>query len=219
MRADIISHTATSLTIAPPWDRPLWIHAPTANPACVEVTFLADTANILPFSVTGPADSRTFWVKAQRTVELDSVRPPGGPTYPQGVYGGTPSIPYSVFDWASAFTGPDLSTEGMLSITPKGPVLGSSFSATVTEVTSVPEPSALLLFVAVTAAFLLRCALQSPLGICAGKIRNKAAAGRSRFYFRAMITRSAGVATFCSLPDASRSINRRSTSARIDSAC
>jgi hypothetical protein len=88
-----------------------------------------------------------------------------GPTYPLGVYAGTPSIPYSSYNLTSNFTlsngfawfcplgtctldqpGPDLATNlGALSITPTGPVGGSSFNATVIAVTPAAEPSSLLL--------------------------------------------------------------------------
>jgi hypothetical protein len=108
-----------------------------------------------------------------------------GPTYPLGVYGGTPSIPYATYDLKSAVTlsngfawfcpagtctlgdaGPGLATDqGLLSITPTGPVGGSSFFASVIEVTSVPEPSSMALVAAVMTAFIFRYELKSPLGI------------------------------------------------------
>jgi hypothetical protein len=211
--ADIISYSATSFTTTASLGSTTLDSCPGGNPVCVEVTvrFLADTANIVPFSVPGASGFENFTgtgsvqlFNDQTGESLTANFDPGqifvsvdqtnggigfgstvGPTYPLGVYGGTPSIPYASYDLKSAVTlsngfawfcppgtctlgvaGPGLGTDqGLLSITPTGPVAGSSFSATVIEVTSVPEPSSMLLVAAVMAVFIFRCELKSPWGI------------------------------------------------------
>jgi hypothetical protein len=189
---------------------------PTSDRVCVEVSisFLADTADIVPFSVPGASGFENFkgqgrvtlfndqtgqllsanFLPDQIFVSIDQTNEGigfgslvgGGPTYPLGVFGGTPSVPYSTYDLGcgafcsspgqEAFTlfngfawfcpagtctlgqaGPDLATDqGPLSITIVGPVLGSSFIATVIKATPVPEPSTLLLFPAGLATFAFR---------------------------------------------------------------
>jgi len=155
------------------------------------IKFIADTANIVPFSVplasgfenmvgqgsvqlldfqTGQSVTANFdpgqiYVSIDQTNDGIGFGSAVGPTYPLGVYGGTPSIPYSSYNLASNFTltggfawfcppgtctlgqaGPNLATDqGALSITPTGPVYPSGFNATVIAVTPVPEPSSLLL--------------------------------------------------------------------------
>ena len=211
MRADIISYSATSFTNTASLGGTTLDSCPTGNPVCVEVTiyFLADTANIVPFSVVGASGFENFtgsgrvqlfndqtgdlltanFDPGQIFVSVDQTNggigfgsAAGGPTYPLGVYGGTPSIPYASYDLRSAMTlsngfawfcptgtctlgvaGPDLATDqGALSITPVGPVFGSSFSATVIEVTNpVPEPSSIALLGVVMAGFVFRVARKS----------------------------------------------------------
>ena len=192
MWANIISYQATSFTYAASLGSTALDSCPTQNPVCVEVsiTFVASTTTIVPFNVTGAMGFENFvgqgsvtlfddqtgqsasanFLSGQIFVSVDQTNggvgfgSAVGPTYPLGVYGGTPSIPYSNYNLATAMTlfngfawfcpagtctlgvaGPGLATDqGALSITPTGPVLGSSFTATVIQVT--PEPSAMLLF-------------------------------------------------------------------------
>jgi hypothetical protein len=215
--ADIISYSATSFTNTASLGATTLDSCPAGNPVCVEVTvyFLADTANIVPFSVTGASGFENFtgtgrvqlfndqtgqslnanFDAGQIFVSVDQTNggvgfgsAAGGPTYPLGVYGGTPSIPYASYDLKSAMTvsgfawfcppgtctlgvaGPDLATDqGPLSITPVGPVFGSSFSATVIQVTSTPEPSSITLLAVVMAGFIVRVARKSSLGILRGR--------------------------------------------------
>ena len=176
MWADIISYSATSFTNTASLGATTLDSCPPGNPVCVEVTvyFLADTANIVPFSVSGASGFENFtgsgrvqlfndqtgesltanFDPGQIFVSVDQTNggigfgsAAGGPTYPLGVYGGTPSIPYASYDLKSAVTlsngfawfcpagtctlgaaGPGLATDqGLLSITPTGPVAGSSF--------------------------------------------------------------------------------------------
>ena len=216
MWADIISYSATSFTNTASLGATTLDSCPVGNSLCVEVTvyFLADTANIVPFSVPGASgfenftgtgrvqlfndqtgqslnanfDANAIFVSVDQTnggVGFGSAA--GGPTYPLGVYGGTPSIPYASYDLKSAMTvsgfawfcppgtctlgvaGPDLATDqGPLSITPTGPVF-SSFSATVIQVTSTPEPSSILLLAAVMAGFVFRGLRKSPVGMLRGR--------------------------------------------------
>jgi hypothetical protein len=214
MWADIISYSATSFTNAASLGATTFGSCPGGNPVCVEVTvyFLADTANIVPFSVPGASGFENFtgsgrvqlfndqtgdslnanFDAGQIFVSVDQTNggvgfgsAAGGPTYPLGVYGGSPSIPYASYDLRSAMTvsgfawfcppgtctlgvaGPDLSTDqGALSITPVGPVGGSSFSATVIQVTNpVPEPSSITLLAVVMAGFVFRGVLKSSVGM------------------------------------------------------
>lgn len=189
--ADIIAYQATSFTYAASLGSTNFGGCPSGNPVCVEVTinFLASTSTIVPFSVPGASGFENFvgqgsvnlfndqtgqslsanFVAGQIFLGVDQTNggigfgSAVGPTYPLGVYGGTPSIPYANYNLASAFTlfngfawfcppgtctlgvpGPDLATnQGGLSITPTGPVSGSSFTATVIQVT--PEPSTIIL--------------------------------------------------------------------------
>src|SRR5215475_12215310 len=62
MRADIISYTATSFTNTATLGSTTLDSCPTGNPVCVEVTVrsLADTANIVPFNVTGACGYENF---------------------------------------------------------------------------------------------------------------------------------------------------------------
>ncbi|HKX00354.1 MAG TPA: PEP-CTERM sorting domain-containing protein [Bryobacteraceae bacterium] len=195
LQADIVSYSATSFTYAASLGSTTFGSCPAGNPVCVEVTvrFLADTANIVPFNVIGASgfenfigsgsadlfndqtgdflsanfDSGAIFVSVDQTnggIGFGSAL--GGPTYPLGVYGGHPSIPYATYDLRSNLTlsdgfawfcpagtctlgtpGPGLPTDqGLLSITPTGPVF-SSFNATIVEVTSTPEPASILLIV------------------------------------------------------------------------
>jgi hypothetical protein len=191
--ADTVSYSATSFAPAASLGSTTFAPCPPGNPVCVEVTinFIADTANIVPFSVVGASgfenmvgqgsaqlfDDQTgqlvtanfepnqIYVSIDQTNGGIGFGSAIGPTYPLGVYAGTPSIPYSSYNLASDFTltngfawfcpagtctlgqpGPDIATDqGALSITPTGPVFGSSFTATVIAMTPVPEPSSLLL--------------------------------------------------------------------------
>jgi hypothetical protein len=191
--ADIISYSATSFAPAASLGSTSLDSCPAQNPVCIVVTlyFTADTANIVPFSVVGASgyenfvgqgrvqlfndqtgqlltanfNSNQIYVSVDQTNGGIGFGSAVGPTYPLGVYGGTPSIAYSSYNLASNFTlssgfawfcpvgtctlgqaGPGLGTDqGLLSITPTGPVAGSSFDATVIEVAPVPEPSSLLL--------------------------------------------------------------------------
>jgi hypothetical protein len=188
MWADTVSYSATSYAPAASLGSTSLDSCPAQNPVCVivTITFIADTANIVPFDVPGASGYENFTGQGsvnlfndQTGESLSANFDPGqiyvsvdqtnsgigfgsavGPTYPLGVYAGTPSIPYSSYDLTSDFTvfnafawfcpagtctlgvaGPDLGTDqGPLSITPTGPVFGSSFSATVIEVAAVPEP-------------------------------------------------------------------------------
>lgn len=197
VQADIVSYSATSFTYAASLGSTTLDGCPSGNPVCVEVTvrFLADTADIVSFNVPGASgfenfkgtgsvdlfndqtgdflsanfDSGAIFVSVDQTnggIGFGSAL--GGPTYPLGVYGGHPSIPYATYDLRSNFTlsdgfawfcpagtctlgspGPGLPTDqGLLSITPTGPVF-SSFNATIVEVTSTPEPSSILLIASV----------------------------------------------------------------------
>lgn len=191
--ADTVSYSATSFAPDASLGSTTFAPCPAGNPVCIEVTinFIADTSNIVPFSVVGASgyenmvgqgsvqlfddqtgqsvtanfDPGQIYVSVDQTNGGIGFGSAVGPTYPLGVYAGTPSIPYSSYNLASNFTlangfawfcppgtctlgqpGPDLSTDqGALSITPTGPVGGSSFNATVIAVTPVPEPSSLLL--------------------------------------------------------------------------
>ena len=192
--ADTVSYSATSFAPAASLGSTTFAPCPAGNPVCIEVTinFIADTANIVPFSVPGASgfenmvgqgsvqlfDDQTggqpvtanfapnqIYVSVDQTNGGIGFGSASGPTYPLGVYAGTPSIPYSSYNLASNFTltggfawfcppgtctlgqaGPNLATDqGALSITPTGPVGGSSFNATVIAVAPVPEPSSLLL--------------------------------------------------------------------------
>lgn len=186
--ANIIAYQATSFAPAASLGSTNLGSCPTGNPVCVEVTinFVASTATIVPFSVAGASGFENFvgqgsvnlfndqtgqslsanFVSGQIYVSVDQTNggigfgSAVGPTYPLGVYAGTPSIPYSSYNLASAVTltngfawfcpagtctlgvqGPGLSTDqGLLTITPTGPVAGSSFFATVVQVTT-PEPA------------------------------------------------------------------------------
>lgn len=190
--ADTVSYSATSFAPAASLGSTTFAPCP-GNTVCIEVTinFIADTANIVPFSVVGASgyenmvgqgsvqlfdfltgqsvtanfDPGQIYVSIDQTNGGIGFGSAIGPTYPLGVYAGTPSIPYSSYNLASNFTltngfawfcppgtctlgqaGPDLATDqGALSITPTGPVFPSSFTATVTAVTPTPEPSSLLL--------------------------------------------------------------------------
>ncbi len=211
--ADIISYSATSFAPAASLGSTTLDSCPVGNPVCVIVTirFIANTANIVPFSVVGASGYENFvgqgsvdlfndqtgqslsanflanqiYVSVDQTNDGIGFGSAVGPTYPLGVYSGTPSIPYSSYDLKSNFTltngfawfcpagtctlgqaGPGLGTDqGLLSITPTGPVFGSSFFATVIQVTPVPEPSTMLLFATVTPAFIFRRGLKSTLSI------------------------------------------------------
>jgi hypothetical protein len=213
MWADIISYSATSFTNTASLGATTLDSCPAGNPVCVEVTvyFLADTANIVPFSVPGASGFENFtgtgrvqlfndqtgqslnanFDAGQIFVSVDQTNggvgfgsAAGGPTYPLGVYGGTPSIAYASYDLRSAMTvsgfawfcptgactlgvaGPDLATDqGALSITPVGPS-GASFSATIIQVTNpVPEPSSIALLAAVMAGFVMRGVWKSSVGM------------------------------------------------------
>jgi len=190
MWADTISYSATSFAPAASLGSTS-LSCPTG--VCIEVTiyFTADTANIVPFGVVGASGYENFvgqgrvqlfddqtgqlltanfnpnqiYVSVDQTNGGIGFGSTVGPTYPLGVYAGTPSIPYSIYNLASNFTltngfawfcptgtctlgqaGPGLGTDqGLLSITPTGPVAGSSFEATVIGVSPVPEPSSLML--------------------------------------------------------------------------
>lgn len=199
--ANTVSYSATSFTYAAS------LGSTTLDPCspgtvCVVVTvnFIANTANIVPFSVVGASgyenfvgtgsvnlfndqtgqslsanfNPNTIYVSVDQTNDGIGFGSLVGPTYPLGVYGGTPSIPYNTYNLASNFTlfngfawfcptgtctlgvaGPGLGTDqGLLSITPTGPVFPSSFTATVVQVT--PEPSTMLLFATVIPAFVFR---------------------------------------------------------------
>lgn len=213
MSADIIAYQATSFAPAATLGSTTLDSCPASNRVCVEVTinFLANTSNIVPFSVSGASGFENF--KGQGSVTLFNDQTAqlitanflpdqiflsvdqtnggigfgsvaGGPTYPLGVYGGTPSVPYSTynlgcvscfpgqraFELSNGFAwfcppstctlnqpGPDLATDqGSLSITIVGPVLGSSFDATVIKITSVTEPSTVLLVGAGIVIFVCR---------------------------------------------------------------
>ena len=199
MWANIISYQATSFTYQASLGSTTLDSCPSGNPVCVEVTvtFIASTTTIVPFSVTGASGFENLvghgsvqlfndqtgqlltanFLPSQIFVSVDQTNggvgfgSAVGPTYPLGVYGGSPSIPYSSYNLATAMTltngfawfcpagtctlgvaGPGLDTDqGMLSITPTGPVFGSSFSATVVEV--IPEPSTILLCASAIATF------------------------------------------------------------------
>lgn len=213
--ANIIAYQATSYTYAASLGSTSFGGCPTGNPVCVQVNinFIANTANIVPFSVTGASgyenlvgqgsvnlfndqtgqsltanfNSGQIYVSVDQTNGGIGFGSAVGPTYPLGVYAGTPSIPYASYNLASAFTlfngfawfcptgtctlgvaGPDLATDqGPLSITPTGPVFPSSFTATVIQVT--PEPSTLLLVGTVAPAFVFRRRLKSRLGFMRGR--------------------------------------------------
>jgi|GEM_PF-3896576 len=217
--ANIVAYQATSFTYAASLGSTTFGSCPSGNPVCVEVTvnFLADTANIVPFNVVGASGFENFvgqgsvnlfndqtgqslsanFLFGQIYVSVDQTNggigfgSAVGPTYPLGVYGGIPSIPYSSYDLASNFTlfngfawfcpagtcqlgmaGPGLATDqGLLSITPTGPVFPSSFTATVVQVT--PEPSTLLLLGTVAPAFIFRRGLRSRLGRPVARARSK----------------------------------------------
>src|SRR5690349_2479917 len=133
MWADIISYSATSFTNTASLGGTTLDSCPGGNPRCVEVTvyFLADTANIVPFSVPGASGFENFtgsgrvvlfndqtgdtltanFDPGQIFVSVDQTNggvgfgsAAGGPTYPLGVYGGTPSISYATYDLRSAMT-------------------------------------------------------------------------------------------------------------------
>jgi len=206
LSADIIEYSATSFAPAARLGATTLDSCPAQNPVCVEVTirFLADTANIIPFNVPGAAgfeiligDGRVDLFNDQTGDSLSANFLPNqifvsvdqtnsgigfgsvvGPTYPLGVYAGTPSIPYASYNLNGAFAlgnafawfcpagtctlgqaGPDLATDkGGLSITPTGPVGGSSFFASVIEVTpTTPEPATTALVAAAIAGLVLRC--------------------------------------------------------------
>lgn len=106
----------------------------TPNVACVAVTvtFVADTKNIVPFSVTGASGYENFVghgsislaeVSGSTVTMLSGNFPDGqiylgldqtnggigfgsmwAPTYPLATYGGTPTIPYSSYDLKSNFS-------------------------------------------------------------------------------------------------------------------
>lgn len=212
MWANIIAYQATSFAPDASLGSTSFGSCPSGNPFCVVVTvsFLANTANIVPFSVPGAHGYENFvgngsvnlfndqtgqsvsanFLSGQIYVSVDQANggvgfgSSVGPTYPLGVYGGTTSpVPYSSYNLASNFTvngfawfcppgtcqlgvaGPDLATDqGPLSITPVGPVGGSSFNATVVQVTT-PEPSSSLMFATMMAGIMLSCELKSPLRI------------------------------------------------------
>ena len=206
---DIIEYSATSFAPAARLGATTLGSCPAQNPVCVEVTirFLADTANIVPFNVPGASgfeiligDGRVDLFNDQTGDSLSANFAPNqifvsvdqtnsgigfgsvvGPTYPLGVYAGTPSIPYASYDLNGAFSlgnafawfcpagtctlgqaGPDLATDhGGLSITPTGPVGGSSFFASVIEVSpTTPEPATTTLVAAAIASLVLRRKLQ-----------------------------------------------------------
>jgi hypothetical protein len=178
----------------------------------MEIFFFADTANIVPFSVPGASGYENFvghgyvilgdgqtgqvltanFEPNQIFVSIDQTNGGigfgslvgGGPTYPLGVYGGTPSPgAYSSYDLGCggpclpgklAFNvggfawfcppntctlgqaGPDLATDkGPLSITVAGLHPGG-FDAGVFSVSSIPEPSSLLLVGSGIATFFFR---------------------------------------------------------------
>lgn len=213
MLANVVAYQATSFAPAASLGSTSIGSCPSGNPVCVEVTinFLANTADIVQFSVPGAHGYENFvgkgsvtlfndqtgqsvsanFLSGQIYVSVDQANSgigfgslSVGPTYPLGVYDGTPSIPYSSYDLASNFTlsngfawfcpagtcqlgvaGPDLATDqGPLSITPTGPVFPSSFTATVVQVTT-PEPSTSLMFATMIAGIMLSCELKSPLRI------------------------------------------------------
>lgn len=213
--ANVVAYQATSFTYAASLGSTSFGGCPSGNPVCVEVTinFIANTANIVPFSVVGASGYENFvgqgsvnlfndqtgqsltanFDAGQIFVSVDQTNggigfgSAVGPTYPLGVYGGTPSIPYASYKLATNFSlnngfawfcpagtctlgvaGPGLGTDqGPLSITPTGPVLGSSFFATVIQVT--PEPSTLLLLGTVVPAVIFRRGLKSRLRILGGR--------------------------------------------------
>jgi hypothetical protein len=186
--ANIVAYQANSFAPAATLGSTSFGSCPTNNPVCVVVTinFIASTSTIVPFSVVGASGFENFmgqgsvslfndqtgqsmtanFLTGQIYVSVDQTNGgigfgslSVGPTYPLGVYGGTPSIPYSSYDLTSNFTlsngfawfcpvgctlgqqGPALATDqGALTITPTGPVLGSSFFANVIQVTT-PEPA------------------------------------------------------------------------------
>jgi hypothetical protein len=214
LSADVImEYDATSFAPTAKVGSTTFASCTTSDPYCVAVTifFFADTRNIVPFSVVGASgyedftghgyafisdgetgqsiianfDPNQIFVSIDQTNDGIGFGSTIGPTYPLGVYGGTPSIgSYSSYNLGctgpclpgdrtfsvSGFAwfcppntctlgqpGPDLATDqGPLSITPVGPIAGSSFDAQVFELTSVPEPSTLLLMGSGIATFILR---------------------------------------------------------------
>lgn len=205
--ANILAYQATSYTYAASLGSTSFGGCPSGNPVCVQVTvnFVANTANIVPFSVTGASGYENFvgqgsvnlfndqtgqsltanFNSGQIFLSVDQTNggigfgSAVGPTYPLGVYGGTPSIPYATYNLASAFTlfngfawfcpagtctlgtqGPPLATDqGPLTITPTGPVFPSTFTATVVQVT--PEPSTIFLLGTLAPAVIFRRGLKS----------------------------------------------------------
>lgn len=205
LSADVISYEATSFTTTATLGSTTMGSCPVNNPVCIHVSiyFLADTANIVSFSVPGASGYENFvgqgrvllfnnstgdtltanFADNQIYVSVDQTNQGigfgsalGGPTYPLGIYGGTPSSSYSTYDLSTAFSvsggfawfcppgtctfgqaGPGLQTDqGLLTITPSG-LSTASFTASVVEVTTpVPEPSSVLLVASGIGTLVLR---------------------------------------------------------------